>query len=75
MVKKSPANPGVLAMLLTIKYADGLPLYRLEKVLNRHDVEVPRQTLALGDSVCGTVSSAAEPAARAVVVKYCYPLR
>ncbi len=43
---KSNASPGLLAMLLTTKYVDGLPLARFEKVLARHDVVVPRQTLA-----------------------------
>ena len=43
---KSNASPNLLAMLLTTKYADGLPLARFEKVLARHDVTVPRQTLA-----------------------------
>ena len=43
---KSNASPGLLAMLLTAKYVDGLPLARFEKVLARHDVAVPRQTLA-----------------------------
>lgn len=43
---KSNASPGLLAMLLTTKYVDGLPLARFEKVLARHDVPVPRQTLA-----------------------------
>jgi transposase len=32
--------------LLTTKYADGLPLHRFEKVLGRHGVDIPRQTLA-----------------------------
>jgi transposase len=43
---KSNASPGLLAMLLTTKYVDGLPLARFEKVLARHEVLVPRQTLA-----------------------------
>jgi transposase len=43
---KSNASPSLLAMLLTTKYVDGLPLARFEKVLARHDVAVPRQTLA-----------------------------
>ena len=43
---KSNASPGLLAMLLTTKYVDGLPLARFEKVLARHNVTVPRQTLA-----------------------------
>ncbi len=43
---KSNASPELLAMLLTVKYADGLPLARFEKVLDRHGVTIPRQTLA-----------------------------
>ena len=43
---KSNASPSLLAMLLTTKYVDGLPLARFEKVLARHAVTVPRQTLA-----------------------------
>lgn len=39
-------SPSVLAMLLTIKYVDGLSLHRFESVLFRHGIEVPRQTLA-----------------------------
>lgn len=35
-----------LATLLTTKYVDGLPLARFEKVLARHNIVVPRQTLA-----------------------------
>lgn len=33
-------------MLLTTKYVDGLPLYRFEKALGRHGIEISRQTLA-----------------------------
>lgn len=43
---KSNASPNLLAMLLTVKYADGLPLARFEKVLDRHGAHIPRQTLA-----------------------------
>ncbi|MBN7117896.1 transposase, partial [Pseudomonas oleovorans] len=46
LIEKSLASPSVLAMLLTTKYADGIPLYRFEKMLSRHGVEIPRQTLA-----------------------------
>lgn len=45
-IPKSNAAPGLLAMLLTTKYVDGTPLHRFEKVLSRHGVEIPRQTLA-----------------------------
>jgi transposase len=40
-------------MLLTTKYVDGLPLHRFEKVLGRHGVDIPRQTLARWVIQCG----------------------
>jgi transposase len=47
------ASPSVLAMLLTTKYADGIPLYRFEKMLSRHGIDIPRQTLARWVIQCG----------------------
>lgn len=46
VIEKILASPSVLAMLLTTKYADGIPLYRFEKMLSRHGIDIPRQTLA-----------------------------
>ena len=46
LIEKSMASPSVLAMLLSTKYVDGTPLYRFEKVLHRHGIDIPRQTLA-----------------------------
>ena len=43
---KSNASPDFLAMLLTVKFVDGLPLTRFNKVLARHNMPVPVQTLA-----------------------------
>lgn len=43
---KSNASADFLAMLLTTKYVDDLPLARFENVLERHGAPVPRQTLA-----------------------------
>ena len=43
---KSNASADFLAMLLAVKFVDGLPLARFENVLARHDAVVPRQTLA-----------------------------
>ena len=43
---KSNASADLLAMLLVVKFIDGLPLARFEAVLARHGVTVPRQTLA-----------------------------
>jgi len=36
---------GVLAMLLSTKYVNGLPLHKFEKVLGRYDIDIPRQIL------------------------------
>lgn len=46
VIEKSMACPSVLAMLLTTKYVDGLPLHRFESLLSRHRIDIPRQTLA-----------------------------
>jgi transposase len=46
ILPKSNASNSLLAMLLTTKYVDGLPLARVEYVLGRAGVAVPRQTLA-----------------------------
>jgi transposase len=53
LIEKSMATPNVLAMLLTTKYVDSLPLHRFEKVLGRHGVNIPRQTLARWVIQCG----------------------
>ena len=45
-IPKSKASPDLIAMLLAVKYIDGLPLARFEKVLARHGVIMSRQTLA-----------------------------
>ena len=43
---KTNASINFLAMLLVLKFVDGLPLARIEYVLARHGATVPRQTLA-----------------------------
>ncbi|WP_122521494.1 IS66 family transposase [Pseudomonas viridiflava] len=53
LIEKSMASPSVLAMLLTTKYVDGLPLHRFEKVLGRHGIYISRQTLARWVIQCG----------------------
>lgn len=40
------ATPGLLAWVATWKYADHLPLYRLEQIAARQDVPLSRSTLA-----------------------------
>ena len=45
-IPKSNASPGALAYIATAKYVDGLPLYRLETILARYGVDLPRATSA-----------------------------
>ena len=45
-IPKSIASPGLLAHIATAKYVDALPLYRMESILQRAGVELPRATLA-----------------------------
>jgi transposase/uncharacterized coiled-coil protein SlyX len=40
------ASPVLLAWLMVSKYLDGLPLYRLEKMAKRFDVDLPRNKTA-----------------------------
>lgn len=53
---KSNASPGLAAFVTVSKYADGLPLYRLEGILARYRISVSRTAMAcwmikLGDLV------------------------
>ena len=45
-VPKGIATPSILAAILVSKYADGLPLYRLEDIFKRQGVDLPRTTMA-----------------------------
>jgi transposase len=45
-IPKSLAAPGLCAWIATSKYADGLPLYRLERILARYGLTISRATLA-----------------------------
>jgi transposase len=45
-IPKSIASPNTCAFVVTAKYADGLPLYRQEKILARYGLDVSRGTLA-----------------------------
>ncbi|HEX2494242.1 MAG TPA: transposase, partial [Steroidobacter sp.] len=46
LLPKTNAAPGLLAHLVTAKYADHLPLYRQEAIFERHGVRLPRATQA-----------------------------
>jgi transposase len=45
-IEKGRPGAGLLAQVVTAKYADHLPLYRQEQIFARHGVEVTRRTLA-----------------------------
>jgi transposase len=45
-IEKGRPGPGLLAHVVTSKYADHLPLYRIEQILGRHGIEVSRRTLS-----------------------------
>ncbi|MCP4571750.1 MAG: IS66 family transposase [bacterium] len=44
-IEKGLATPGLLAHVIVSKYADHLPLHRLERILGRHDITLARSTL------------------------------
>lgn len=54
LIPKGNATAGLVAYIVTQKFIDALPLYRLEKILARHGVKIPRATL------CNWVIMAAE---------------
>lgn len=59
-VPRSLAGPGLLAHVLVSKYADHLPLHRLEKMFERWGLHLSRSTL------CGWVESCADKLALVV---------
>lgn len=44
-IEKGLAAPGLLSYVIVSKYGDHLPLYRLENILKRHEVEIARSTM------------------------------
>ena len=44
-IEKGLAAPGLLSYVIVSKYSDHLPLHRLEKILQRHDIEIARSTM------------------------------
>jgi transposase len=44
-IEKGLPGPGLMAHVITNKYADHLPLYRQEGILRRHGVEISRSTM------------------------------
>jgi transposase len=46
IIPKGMATPGLVAHIAISKYADGLPLYRQEKIFSRYGIELTRSTMA-----------------------------
>src|SRR6266404_1611025 len=57
-IEKGFAGPGLLAFIVTSKFADYLPLYRLEDIFERQGFEISRATQSVW---CGDVADLAEP--------------
>jgi transposase len=45
IIPKGIATPELLAAVLVGKFADGLPLYRMEEIFQRQDIELSRSTM------------------------------
>jgi hypothetical protein len=45
VIEKGLPGPGLLAQIAASKYADHLPLHRLERILSRHGVDIARSTM------------------------------
>ena len=44
-IEKGLAAPGLLSYVIVSKYGDHLPLYRLERILDRHGIDIARSTM------------------------------
>src|SRR5207244_9622958 len=54
VIDKGLPGPGLLAQIGASKYADHLPLHRLERILGRHGVDIARSTM------CGWMAQVAQ---------------
>ena len=57
-IEKGMAGPGLLAYIVTSKFSDYLPLYRLEDIFERQGFEISRATQSVW---CGDVAELVEP--------------
>jgi transposase len=57
-IEKGMAGPGLLAYIITSKFCDYLPLYRLEDIFERQGFEISRATQSIW---CGDVADLVEP--------------
>jgi transposase len=57
-IEKGMAGPGLLAYIVSSKFSDYLPLYRLENIFERQGFEISRATQSIW---CGDVADLVEP--------------
>jgi len=57
-IARGLAGPGLLAYIVTSKFSDYLPLYRLEEIFARQGFEIARATQSVW---CGAVADLVEP--------------
>jgi len=57
-IDKGMAGPGLLAYVVTSKFADYLPLYRLESIFQRNGLEISRATQSVW---CRNVAEIVKP--------------
>ena len=57
-IDKGIAGPGLLAYIVTCKFTEYLPLYRLEDIFARQGFEIPRATQSVW---CGDMADLVEP--------------
>ena len=62
-IEKGRPGPGLLAHVVSSKYADHLPLYRLAQIFERHAIQITRRTLSEWN---GAVADLLEPIVRAM---------
>lgn len=63
-IERGMAGPGLLAYVITSKYADHLPLYRLESIFQRHGFEIDRSTMCVW---AGDVADLVKPLYRRMI--------
>jgi transposase len=63
-IEKGMAGPGLLAYVITSKYADYLPLYRLEAIFERNGLAIDRGTQSLW---CRDVADIVQPLHRLMI--------
>jgi len=54
-IEKGLAAPGLLSYVIVSKYGDHLPLHRLERILQRHGIEIARSTMCDWAAQCADV--------------------